>query len=533
MKQQSMASSISILSISGMICKIVGVFYSIPLAHLIGPHGLALFQLVFPTYNMLLTISSAGIPVAISRMVSQSLAKDDPQNARRIFHVALWMLIALGLISTLILLAGSSMLAERVGDVRAGAGFLVIAPCLLLVCILSAYRGFMQGQQNMVPTAISQLIEQVGKVFLSLPLAAWGMRQGGPVWGAAGALLGITLVEGVAMVYMMLLYRKRLPAFLSIPQAENAPLLGRRDIWRRLWRLSIPITISACIIPLSQFVDSAMLLNRLADAGVPQEMAAPLYGVFSGMVIRIINIPTAFALAISMSLVPAISSTFAIHHRRTVRRHTDTGLRFAFLIGLPCSVGMSLLAEPLMRLFYGRALTPELLHIGGQLLSVSSLTILFFTVVQATSSILQGLHKQRIPMYTLLVGVGLKIVLNYVLVGNPAFGIHGAPIASLVCYFVSMVPNLYYVCKYGRAKVNWMGWIVRPGIATAAMGAVIYLLLTVLPRFNFITLLLIGAGVVTFVGVALAVKAVTTDDFRFLRRKRKTSPPPAYKEVHP
>jgi len=524
MKQKSMVGSITVLGISGMISKIVGVFYSIPLAHLIGAEGLCLFQLVFPTYNMLLTISSAGIPVAISRMVSHALAKDDPKNARRVLQTALWMLAALGAISTLIMLLGSNLLAGRVGDVRAGTGFMVIAPCLLLVCILSAYRGFMQGQQNMMPTAISQLIEQVGKVFLSLPLAAFGMKYG-PTWGAAGALMGITLVEGIALLYMFLLHRKRLPAFLSIPQAEGGELLSRKTIGKRLLRISIPITISACIIPLSQFVDSAMLLNRMMDSGMTPDMARPLYGMFSGMVIRIINIPTALALAVSMSLVPAISSAFALRHRRTIARHIDTGLCFAFLIGLPCSVGMSMLAEPLMRLFYRGALSPELLQTGGELLSVSSLTILFFTVVQATSSILQGLHKQRIPMYTLMAGVALKILLNYILVGIPGVHIHGAPISSMVCYFVSMVPNLYYVCKHGKTRINWMGWIVRPGLATMVMAAVIGGLRLLLPPSMMTTLLVATFGAAAFIGAALLVKAITLGDVRFLNRKKTAAPP--------
>lgn len=166
----------TILSVVGLICKIVGALYRIPLAWLIGDEGMGTYQLVFPTYNMLLTISSAGLPVAISRMVSFTLARDDPRNARRIFRVALCLLSTLGLIATLLMLVRSPTLALRSGDPSTQPGFVAIAPALLLVCAMSALRGFMQGQQNMVPTAISQLIEQVGKVFVALPLAYFGMR---------------------------------------------------------------------------------------------------------------------------------------------------------------------------------------------------------------------------------------------------------------------------------------------------------------------------------------------------------------------
>ena len=452
--QKSIVGGMTVLGITGIVCKLVGVLFSIPLTWLIGADGVALFQLVFPTYNLLLTVSSAGLPVAISRMVSHCLARDDPRNARRVFRIALWMLTALGFVCTILMLAGNQFLAARVGEPLAAPGYIAIAPCLILVCALSAFRGFMQGQQNMVPTATSQLIEQVGKVFISLPLAYLGSQRG-IVYGAAGALMGITLVEAVALLYMVLLYFRRRSLFQQLPQDPGAEILSSRSLSSRLVRIAIPITISACIVPLAQFVDSAMLLNRMMVAGLSREVALPLYGLFSGLVIRLINIPTGLALAVAMSLVPAISAAMAVHDRRAIIRQSDLGIRFAFLIGFPCSVGMSLLAEPIMAFFYAETLSAEHLRIASELLSVSSLTVVLFTVVQATSSILQGLHKQRIPMYTLVAGVACKIVLNYTLVGIPQINIHGAPISSIVCYTVSMVPNLYYVLN--SSLIGWAG----------------------------------------------------------------------------
>lgn len=193
--QKSIVSGMTVLSIVGLICKIVGALYRIPLAWLIGDEGMGTYQLVFPTYNMLLTISSAGLPVAISRMVSFTLAKDDPRNAKRIFRIALCMLTALGFLSMILMIVMSPALAVRSGDPATQPGFVAIAPALLLVCMMSAMRGFMQGQQNMVPTAISQLIEQVGKVFVALPLAWWGMRVS-VAYAAAGVLLGTSIAEG-------------------------------------------------------------------------------------------------------------------------------------------------------------------------------------------------------------------------------------------------------------------------------------------------------------------------------------------------
>ena len=516
---KSIVAGMTVLGVTGIICKLVGVLFSIPLTWLIGADGLGVFQAVFPTYNLLLTVSSAGLPVAVSRMVSHCLAKDDPRNARQVFRIALSLLTALGCVCTILMLAGSAMLAARVSQPESQLGFQVIAPCVAIVCMLSAFRGFMQGQQNMMPTAISQLIEQCGKVFVSLPLAYWGARID-IAHGAAGALLGITIVEFAALVYMVALYFRKRRSFEAIPQLSQDETISGGTLAKRLLLISIPITISACIVPLSQFVDSAMLVDRMMATGMTIEEARPVYGLFTGLVIRLINVPTALALAISMSLVPAISSARAVDDYQTVKRQSDLGLRFAFLIGLPCSIGMSLLSHNIVSFFYRETLSAEHLRISGELLAVSSLTVVLFTVVQATTSILQGLHYQRIPMYTLIAGVACKIALNYILVGIPGINIHGAPISSIVCYTVSMVPNLYFVLKHGRMRFNLSGWIIRPGIATAAMGVVVWIMRRLLPVARMVTIGEIAVGVVVYVAVALAVKAVSVDDFRTLRRRK-------------
>lgn len=543
---KSIIGGMTVLSLTGIICKLIGVLFSVPLTWIIGADGLGVFQAVFPTYNLLLTVSSAGLPVAVSRMVSHCLAKDEPRNAKHVFKVALWMLTALGLICTIVMLASNGMLVERVGLPESALGFQVIAPCIVLVCMLSAFRGFMQGQQDMVPTATSQLIEQVGKVFISLPLAWLGFQQGlqagqaqaaaaglsaeeasrlanelATARGAAGALLGITLMEALALGYMVVLYLRRRKAFDALPQPEGAEVLHTGALASRLVRISVPITISACIVPLAQFVDSAMLVNRMVDSGLLLERARPLYGLFSGVVIRLINVPTALALAVSMSLVPAISACKATGDHEGLTKQANLGLRFAFLIGFPCSIGMSLLAEPIIRFFYQGTLSVENIQAAASLLQMSALTVVLFTVVQATSAILQGLGKQRIPMYTLVAGVSCKILLNYILVGTPGIDIHGGPIASIVCYSVSMIPNLFLCVRLIKMKFNWKGWVVLPGIATAAMGVVVWLMRTFLPMNRFVTIIEIVVGIGVYLAAAIAVKAVSKDDIAPLLRRRK------------
>ena len=515
--QKSIVGGMTILSVVGVICKIVGALYRIPLAWLIGEQGMGTYQLVFPTYNMLLTISSAGLPVAISRMVSFTLAKDDPRNARRVFRIALSFLSAVGCIAMLIMIVMSPMLARRSGDVATQPGFVAIAPALLLVCTMSAFRGFMQGQQNMVPTAISQLIEQVGKVFVALPLA-WLGNQISVAYAAAGVLLGTSIAEGVALLYMFIVYRRKKSAFDALAQDESQRVMGKKLLVRRLMSLSIPITLGACIVPLAAFIDSGLLLNRLFVAGIERTEALGLYGRYSGYVLTLINVPTALAAAISMSLVPSISSAMARGDGRGMRRQSALGLRLSVVVGLPCTVGMSLLSRQLLSLIYHFS-TPEALTTTAELLSMSSITIVLFTVVQSTTGILQGLRKQRIPMYTLMAGVAAKMYLNYTLIADPAINIYGAPMASIACYLISMLPNLFYVRKYTGMKMGVVSIFLKPSLAAALMGVTLYFAVKWLPSGRLWTLILILIGVVSYAAFALLTGALTKADLApFTRR---------------
>jgi stage V sporulation protein B len=525
-KQQSIVSGITVLGITGLICKLIAVLYRIPLAWLVGDQGIGTYQLVFPTYALLLTISSAGLPVAISRIVSFNLAKGDIVNTRRTLKYALLILSAIGIVGTVIIVALRTFLSDRVGDPLTVSGFVAIAPSVAIVCTMSAYRGYIQGHHDMRPTAISQLIESVGKIVIALPIAWLGSKIGmedvdgiNIGYAVAGALLGTSISEAVALFYMYIVYRRRRHENDSLIQNPEIPLKSSREIIRRLLTLAIPITIGASIIPLSAFIDSGMIVNRLVDGGgFARDIARAMYGRFSGYVITLINVPTAISLAISMSMVPAISANIARGDAAAMKRSTYAGLRMAFLLGLPCSFGMSVLAEPILAAVYPFS-SPEALKQTAQLLSFSSFTIILFTVVQATSGILQGMHKQRIPMYTLLVGVGFKVLINYFVIAMPQINILGASIGSLVCYGVSMAPNLYYVHKYTGLKLDPMPILLKPLFASAVMTGVLYLLMKALPQTRLITLALILVGAAVYTGISLLIGSLKKDEFKPLMRK--------------
>lgn len=513
MKQRTLVGGISILGITGLICKIVGVLYLIPLANLIGSEGLGVYNQIFPSYNLMLTISSAGIPVAISRMVAARMARGEARNPNRVFKAAFVILSVLGLISTLLMLGFSDRFAQATGTAESVHGFMMISPSLFLVCVMSAFRGYMQGQRRMWPTAISQLIEQVGKVGIALPLAFSFMQKGGYPMGVAGALLGTSIAEAAALLYMSIDYFFVRPGMQRLIAQDTRPLEGYRTISRELLFTAVPITIGACIVPLAGTVDSFMLV-KLMKAYLPEQTALSNYGIYAGLVISLINVPTALAMAMSSNLVPSVSAKREARDWAGVKRDSAAGLRLAVVIGLPSSIGMSLLSEQILILLFHSRYTAEQLRLGGQLLSISALTIVVFTLVQASSGILQGLYKQRIPMYTLALGVLVKIAINYTAVQQPDINIFGAPYASLTCYIISAGLNMYYVAKYARFKLDWQELLLRPGLATLIMGVLVFALSSLLGLRLYRSWLYMGAVIL----VAIAVYGIAAFKFGAIKR---------------
>ena len=262
--------------------------------------------------------------------------------------------------------------------------------------------------------------------------------------GSAGALLGTSLAECAAMLYMII----RCHFVKTQPALPNESPISGRTLAKRIVMIAIPITLGACIVPLSNSIDASMLKSLMMDSGFTDKAAQARHGLLTGIVFPLINVPTALAMAMSTNLVPAVASGLARKDMKFVARETGIGLQVASVVGFPCSIGMSLLAKPIVFLCFGRSYKLAELLIASSLLEFSAMTIILFTMVQATSGALQGAGKQKIAMLTLVAGVVCKIALNAILVSRYDINIHGAPIASLTCYTVSMIPNLYYTCKY-------------------------------------------------------------------------------------
>lgn len=512
-KKNSLISGVAILSVAGILSKIIGMFFRIPLTNIIGSSGLGVYQAAYPTYTLLLTLSTAGIPVAISRLVSENITMGRKRQAKAVLRTALVLLTATGTALSLLLIAFSRPFAVLTGDAAADIGFIAIAPSIMLVSILSAFRGYMQGHGNMAPTAISQLIEQIAKVTISFPLAYAGMKTGF-AQAAAGALWGITIGEALALLYIAIVYFSKKKGFLDKEEKEEpelAQVASFGTLARQMVTIAVPITVGSMIVPLAGFIDAAMIRLRLMAAGQTEEAARSLYGLLSGSAISIINVPTVLATAVCIGVVPIISAARVEGRTEDMHETGRMGLRLGSLIGFPCAIGMSMLATPIINLLFH--LPAEEIAITGEILSLSALTIIFFTHVQTTTGILQGAGMQKIPMYSLVLGVAVKIALNYILIAIPSIYVFGAPIASLACYIISMAVNMAWIVRKVGMKMDWGGIVFRPGAATVGMAVVVLIAMQVLDmnsRLN--TLLAVAAGIVVYVALVFVFGALRRED---------------------
>lgn len=516
MSKKSFVKGAGILAISGLIVKIIGAVFRIPLMNIIGSEGIGLYQMAYPIYAFLLVASTAGLPVAISKMVSEELALGNYYGGYRIFRISRRLLTLVGIITSVILFAGSGLISKIQGNPKSIYPLMAISPALFFVSIMSAYRGYFQGMHVMHPTALSQIVEQLGKLIIGLTLAALWLPKG-PEYAAAGAIVGVTLSEVAALALLLGIFRKEKKVIL-----HNARLTYRthyqapsQDIIRRLIEIAIPVTIGASIMPLVNMSDQIIVVNRLAPivdkiANVPYNLesfiefamekgaqipagltlesiptsmptvhteyvkmiATRLYGVLTGGVNTLINFPAVLTIALAMSLVPAISESHALKDKKGVISKTTLGIRLTLLVGLPAAVGLGVLAEPILRALYR---LPEWEYIyGRELLITLCVGVVFLTLVQSLTAMLQGVGKVGIPVRNLLIGALFKVVITFVLVGNPLWNIQGAALGTVACYGIAAILNFLSVIKYTGIKFSLMDFIIKPTISSAVMGLAVY-----------------------------------------------------------
>lgn len=520
-KQDSFVKGAAILGIAGLLVKIIGACFRIPLANAVGTVGMSYYEVAYPYYSALLVISSAGLPTAISKMVAERVTLGDFRGAKQVLKKAQLLLLIIGVITCAFMFIGADWLASISTFNKASLSFKALAPALLIVSIMCSYRGYLQGLQMMTGTAVSQIVEQVGKLAISLTLAIKLLPRG-PEYAAMGALIGVSVSELLALITIMVFYlvkRKNLAARFK----KSVSIRKNDNIIRTLLFIAIPITIGASIGPLTGIVDSALIGRILKDIGFSEEIAQTAYSILRANVSTLINMPAVFTMSLAMSLVPAISAAMTVKNYKSVRGSAKMGMKLALIIGLPCAAGLFILGKPILSMLYSN-LTEAQLALGEDLMHTASIGVIFLSLVQAMTGVIQGIGKPNVPVFNLFIGFILKAITMLVLMRDPDINIQGAAISTVVCYAYAGIMDTLYIIKKTNMQVRIWDMLGKPLTATILMAASVYLVKTLLASKGTIgTLLAVGAGVAVFLIAAIVLKMLNKQECEMLPGGRRLS----------
>ncbi len=520
-KQESFIKGAAILGIAGLLVKIIGACFRIPLANAVGTVGMSYYEVAYPYYSALLVISSAGLPTAISKMVSERVTLGDLQGAKQVLKKAQLLLLIIGVITGTIMFFGADWLASISTFNKASLSFKALAPALLIVSLMCSYRGYLQGLQMMTGTAVSQVVEQVGKLAISLTLAIKLLPQG-PEYAAMGALIGVSISELLALITIIVFYivnKKSLASRLG----KSVSIRKNDNIVRTLFAIAIPITIGASIGPLTGIVDSALIGRILREIGFSEQTAQTAYSILRANVSTLINMPGVFTMSLAMSLVPAISASMTVRNYKSVRRSAKMGLKLALLIGLPCAAGLFLLGKPILSMLYSN-LTEAELALGEDLMRTASIGVIFLSLVQAMTGVIQGIGKPNVPVFNLFIGFILKAITMIILMRDPDINIQGAAISTVVCYAYAGIMDMLYIIKKTNMQLNIWDMFGKPVVATLFMAASVFLAKTLLSGKGTIgTLIAVGAGLIVFLICALVFRMLSKEECEMLPGGRRLS----------
>ena len=581
-KQNTFFGGAAILAVGILVVKLIGMFYKIPLVNIIGEQGTADFNNAYNIYAVLLTISTAGLPVAVSKLVSEANALGRRSQVRRTFRLALGLFLMLGVASFLVMYFRADWLAGLMNDSKAAAGIRALSPAVICVGCLAAFRGYTQGHSNMTPTSVSQIIEALCKLFIGLGLAYWLVQAGQPAdVAAAGAITGVTVGTVVALAYMILTF---FMDWVREPRTDRDTADPSGTILANILRIAVPITLSSSMVgivtvidsslvqgqlqrvllenPLSwelyaEFVDLAPLMEARSQWIIPSsaavtDMAAltqavangsptaiallneleaisrTLYGNYSGA-LNIYNLPTSLMAAITASVIPAVSGALARRDKEGSARITGSALRITALLAFPMGVGLFVMGEPIMMLLFP-GLTGQL---AGPLLSTLGLATVFVCMMLVCNSILQAHGFVNLPVVVMVLGGVLKIVANYNVVAMPNVGIYGAPVGNILCFSLCMLLDLIVISRVIPNRPRYSTIFVKPLAASALMGGAAWAVYGLLARLlsggealsrtgNAVAVLAaIGVAVVIYLVLIVALRAFSREDLSLMPKGDK------------
>ena len=508
------------LAMATAIVKVIGALYKIPLNAIIGEQGFGYFNTAYEIYNVLLMISTAGLPVAMSRMVSQASSLENYNQVRRIYRAARAIFLTLGVVGTVLMTAFCRPLANFMNQPDAWAAIGCLGPGVLLICLMSTYRGFFQGQGNMLPTSVSQVLEAITKLIVGMLAALALLKLTNSVsLAAGGAILGVTASCLVSSLYLYSCFRR---SFRQMPAAGGEVTSYKKTI-QDLLIIAIPITVGSAGLQLLTAMETKIYMGNLLAHGFTQGQADTMRGIY-GMTQTIFNMPCAFITPITISIIPAVTAQLTLCREKEAKATAESAARITGLIAMPCAFGLVALAQPVTALLGGY--TGAKLVLSTKLMTILGVSILFNAVSLVSTAIMQAHGHVNRPVINMFIGGIANLIAVYVLTANPNIGILGAPLGILVCYVVITALNLSSIRTLIPETPALVKNLIRPFLAAGIMGIFAWLSWFGLKSLGVSgRLMLCGApilvGVAVYAFAAIALKAITREDCLLLPKGEK------------
>ncbi len=571
-KKQSVLNGAMMLMVAVVLVKLIGALFKIPLTDMLGATGRGYFNSAYEVYTPIFAISMAGLPVAVSRMVAENVALNKYREARMVFKVSQRIFTVVGIAGTLVLLIAAYPYTHFVAGSRSLPAVLCVAPSIFFCCYMSAYRGYYEGLRNMTPTAISQVIEALGKLLIGLALAkivisigeaqyADGMLASGNAsaivfgkevvsdteansvilpWAAAGAVLGVTVGSIASTVFLMIRHKLRGDGFERV-QLVNSPKSAPSDVLaKNMIKIAVPMVISSLVLNITNLVDTVTIQSRLMTAlendfnAVLQmhseafnnavslsrlnlndlkEVRSYLWGSY-GMALDFKNLVPTITIQLGVSALPALAAAWAVKDKKSTKSTIETVIRIGMLIALPAGIGMAALAEPILTIIYGRGSSSDAISVVTPILVTYGLATPLMAISTPTTNMLQAIGRTDIPVKSVVVGAVCKIICNFILVGNPDINIYGAVVGTVLFYVVVVVCNLVSLLRISKVKIHWNSVFVKPLICAALCGVTAFaangLLTKLFPADTSESILNMGTiSAVIAVGLAVIVYAIS------------------------
>lgn len=517
-------SGVVVLTVANLLVKAIGLLFKIPMNKVVGDTGMGYYTSAYTIYTFFYMISTSGLPVAVSILISETRTKGQLRQIKKIFRTTVALFFVIGLVGMLAMFFGADSFAAMLKASPTSVCIIAIAPTLFFICISSALRGYFQGFQQMIPTAVSELIEALCKLAVGIILALYAIDQNYPIHiVAAYAAFGLTIGAGLGMIFLciskLLFNETRYTAEFIEKTGTSDETTPTSKILARLVKVALPITISASVMSLTNMIDMVIVQRLLQNSGMTQLEATTVYGNYTTLAVPMFNLPPVLVYPISAAVIPLLSVAHSQGDKKRSRTIMESALRVAVLIGVPCAFGMSALAKPILSLFFRVESSIEMAYPLLRLLAPSSL---FVCILSVTNAILQACGQERKPVISMLCGAAVKIVSNYFLI--QIIGMKGTPISTFFCYLTITCINFRFVSKYTDVVPSIKRVFLRPficGIFCAATALGAYKLYTMFAGNTVSTLLAIVSAAVVYLILVFLTGAVDADDVRLLPKGEK------------